>query len=342
MATQSSVIDRTGPPPLTFSVSDISDLPLVVLDDPEPDTPRGRQFQRLEQLGLYKSAQAVSACGRLGEKSTYECGELRSTTLRSHRRFCCCYCDSYVASKLFKEHRAYRERLHPRGALFLVTVKSADSTLSGDNIRNFEDRVVGSVRRKFESCEGWGFKSFTQYESDCLIAKAILYLPAGTFPTAASLSIPNATCTVSAGASVHAFDKMLAMILQPTVTVGFGILRANLMAAFQGGNHLRSVGLFYGLVSKNRRREPPTRNEGKLHLSGSPEQDVLGAGFVQPERPAFPYVPPCPRHGARCKRVAVARELMSDLKGVPRFEEFSSVDRFWIVMQQLLRQKRVF
>src|SRR5277367_691971 len=101
MATQPCVIDPMGPPPLTLSVSDIGQLPSNVLDEPEPHTPRGQQFQRLKQLGLHKPAQAVSACGRIVEKSTYECGESRFTTLCSHRRFCCHYCDSYVAGKLF-------------------------------------------------------------------------------------------------------------------------------------------------------------------------------------------------------------------------------------------------
>jgi hypothetical protein len=232
MATQLSVIDSMGPPPLTLSALEIGELPSFILDDPDPHTPRGQQVRRLEELGLDKAAQAVKACGRLGEKSTYECGESRHRRLLSHRRFCCPHCDVYVAAKLFKEHWAYRERLHFSGTLFLVTLKSADSTLSGDNIRNFEDRVVESIRRKFEGSEGWGFKSFTHFESECLVAKAIIYVPPGKISPLAGLSIPFASCSVSAGVSVHAFDNMLAMILQPTVTVGFGILRAELMAAF--------------------------------------------------------------------------------------------------------------
>jgi hypothetical protein len=65
MATQLCVIDRMSAQPLALSESDLGDLPSVVLDDPEPDTPRGQQVLRREQLGLDKVAQAVKACERL-------------------------------------------------------------------------------------------------------------------------------------------------------------------------------------------------------------------------------------------------------------------------------------
>jgi hypothetical protein len=341
MATQSSVIDPMALPPLTLSESEIGDLPSFILDDPEPDSLRGQQVSRLEQLGLDKAAQAVSACGRLGEKSTYECGRsFIRKIIRSHRRFCCPYCDKHVAANLFEEHRAYRERLHPSGKLYLVTVESDDSTLSPDNIRNLEDKVVKSVRR-LKGSERWGFKTYTNYESGRLIAKGILYVPPGETPKLAGLGVPSATCTVSAAASVHAFETMLADILQPTVTVGLGIFRAELMAAFQGGNHLRSMGVFYGLISKNREKKRPAQSEEKLHLSITPE-GVSGAALVQPKSSLPRYAPHCPHCGPGCDEVAVSVEPLSELKGIPTTEEYSSAERIWIEMRRLLREKRVF
>lgn len=340
MATQLCVIDRMGPAPLTPSELAMLDQPLVLLDDPEPHTPRGQQVRRLEELGLDKAAQAVKACGRLGEKRTFACGRsFVRKIIRSHRRFCCRHCDEHIAAKLFEEHRAYRERLHPSGTLYLVTVESGDSTLSSVNIRNFECKVVEFVRR-LKGSERWGFKTYTNYESGRLIAKGILYVPPGEIPNLAGLSIPSATCAVSAGSSVYAFETILADILRPTVTVGFGMLRAELMAAFYGGNHLRSIGVFYGLVSKNREKKLPAQNEENLHLSETAEE-VSGAALVQPKNPLPRYAPHCPHCGPGCEEVAVSIEPLSELEGIPIIEEYSSADRIWGEMRRLLRQKRV-
>lgn len=48
--------------------------------------------------------------------------------------------------------------------------------------------------------------------------------------------------TVSESFPEHRYEALLTEILFPTVTEGHGLLRAELMAAFQGGNHLRSLG----------------------------------------------------------------------------------------------------
>jgi hypothetical protein len=85
------------------------------------------------------------------------------------------------------------------------------------------------------------------------------------------------------------------------------------------------------------------RNEEKLHLiTNTPQVDVLGAGLVEAKKTAGPYVPPCPLHGPSCKRVAVSIEPLSELGGIPRFEEYTAVDRAWSLMKLLLRQQCVF
>jgi hypothetical protein len=100
MSTQSFVANQTvAIVPATVEPDELDELQ-VILEPPEPRSGRGQQVLRLEQLGLPKAARAVSACGRLGEKYTYECGRsVNGNILRSHRRFCCSFCDSHLFKK---------------------------------------------------------------------------------------------------------------------------------------------------------------------------------------------------------------------------------------------------
>jgi hypothetical protein len=178
-------------------------------------------------------ARAVKACGRVGEKRTYACGRTVRKIIRSHRRFCCIRCDRYVAAKLFEEHRAYRERLRPAGTLHRVIVRSHYWPVSSEGIRTFEDTVVRVFREHFKGWLEWGLKFLTHYEDGDLVAKGILALPTGASLPSDSLSIPQAMCVIGRGVAASAFEAMLADILLPTLTEGHGVLRADLMAAFQ-------------------------------------------------------------------------------------------------------------
>lgn len=289
MATQRSAVDLMSLLQLSSSQLALLDRPQALLDDPEPHTKLGLQIRQLEQHGLDKAATAVKICGRLGEKWTYECGRsfLRKI-IRSHRRFCCSWCDRHVAERLFEEHRAYRERLHPSGTLHRVTVRSSDYPISSDGVRDFEEALVEAVRRSFKGCQGWGLKSWTDYEDGCLVAKGIVYLPPGASLPPGGMQIPSATCTVGRATSVTDFEAMLADILRPSLTEDHGVLRADLMAAFHGGNHLRSLGVFYGLITKKREEKHLVQSQEKLHLSSAPQS---GATFVEPFDPTTTDVP---------------------------------------------------
>ena len=310
------------------------DQPQVLLEEPEPGTPRSQQVTRLREHHLQTVADAVAACGRLGEKWTYECGrEFLRKIIRSNRRFCCVHCDKHIAARLFKGHQPYRERLHFEGTLYQVTIRSSQYPLSSDGIRDFEGAVVAAVRELLKDCDGCGFKSYTHYDSGSLIAKGIIYLPPGISVSFDGLSIPLGTCTVSKGVGVYAYEEMLADMLKPVLTEGRGVLRGDLMAAFHGGRHLRSLGVFCGLVSQ--RREELRLEEGRGKLDLSTNAPVSGPTFGA-------YVPPCPHCGRRCRRVSVSREPISELQDVPHLDENDSTHEIWAYMRGPLRRKSVF
>ncbi len=339
------------------------DRPQAILPDPEPHTKRAQQVRRLEQHGLYKTADAVKVCGRRGEKWGYGCGRsfLRKI-IRAHRRFCCLQCDKHVAGRLFQEHRAYRERLHPSGTLHRVTVRSGHYPLSSDSIREFENAVVEAARGwfkgQFEADKVWGFKSMTHYESG-LVIKGIIYLPPGASLSPEGLQVPFGTCTVGIGVSVSAFEAMLADILGPTLTEDHSVLRADLMAAFNGGNHLRSLGVFYGQITKRLKEDHLERDQNLPLIRevvesgvafGGPQQKLyLSSGEIRHRRvfggrqyPSAPYVPPCPHCGPGCERISVSIEPMSELQDIPSLEENTSTRTAWREMQLLLRRRYVF
>ena len=189
-----------------FSPSLLAELyqPQVLLEEPEPHTKLGQQVRRLEQKGRYKAAGYVKTCGRLGEKWTYACG--RSSIrkiIRSHFRFCCSWCDQYVATRLFEQHRGYRERLHPAGTLHRLRVRSSDYPISSDGVRDFEATVIETVRLSFAESQGWGLKFWTDYEEGCLVARGIIYLPPGASLPSKGLQIRSATCSVGKAASMR-------------------------------------------------------------------------------------------------------------------------------------------
>ena len=289
MAPQHSEVDLMLPTQLSSSELALLDQPQAILEDPLPHTKRSQQVRRLEQHALYKMAGLVKACGRLGEKWGYACGRsfLRKI-IRAHLRFCCSWCDRYIAERLFEEHRAYRERLDPSGTLHRVTVRSDNYPLSSDGLHDFEEALVTAIRRWFKGRQGWGFKSYTHYENGCLVAKGIISLPSGASLPPNGLPIPFGACTVGRGVSVTAFDAMLADILRPTLAEEHGVLRADLMAAFRGGNHLRSLGVFYGLITKKREEMRLVQSQEKLHLSSGSQS---GATFVEPFDPTTTDVP---------------------------------------------------
>jgi hypothetical protein len=312
----------------------VLDRPLELIEDPGPHTKLGQQVLRLEQLGHYKIAKAVRACGRLGEKWTYECGrsEIRKI-IRSHRRFCCVRCDRYLATKLFHEHRAYRERLHPASTLHLVTIRSDHRPVTGEGIRDFEDAIVRAFREHFEDRLTSGLKFLTHYEDGYLVAKGILALAPGASLPSDAISIPNANSVVGEALAASAFESMLAHILLPTLLKGNGILRAELMVAFLGGNHLRSLGILYGLVSKKRREQ----QQENLHLS---TEIPSGAGSEGDEKISARPAPVCPTHGSSCRRVAVSIEIVCDVKTISSLAAFPE-DAVWKTIRDLARNKYV-
>jgi hypothetical protein len=307
------LLERSHPPalrPLTVSELEQLNQPLAVLEEPAPHTKLGQQVRRLEQHGLSKAARAVKTCGRLGEKSTYQCRRIVRKIIRAHLRFCCAYCDRRLATRLFDEHRDYSKRLHPGATLYRLTIRFSISELSGTRIRNFEDSVVEAVRHWMKDYHDWGFKSLTHYDKGDLTVEGIIALPASRSLPAGSLSVPNATCHVEAGNSASAFEAMLSDIVRPRLTDGHGVLRADLMAAFQGGNHFRSLAIFYGLVSKKRRE----RKDENLHLSNTRS----GAGSEVPLTLSRPSSHCCPAHGPQCRRTAFSIEILSVLDQASR------------------------
>src|SRR5436305_1848110 len=207
---------------LTESQLAVLDEPLNILPDPEPHTKLGQQVHRLEQHGLYKAARAVSVCGRIGEKWTYECG--RSAVrkiIRSHRRFCCRRCDEYLAGRLFDEHRLYQLRLRPGTVLFRITIRSNYWPVSREGIRQFENTYVAAARDLFKAAQGWGFKAVTHSVDGHLLAEGIIAIAPGmSLPS--SLSMANATCSLGIGQLAYAYDGMLSEILRPKLTEGNG------------------------------------------------------------------------------------------------------------------------
>ena len=228
-----------------FSPSQLAELDQlqVLLEEPEPHTKLGQQVRRLEQKGLHKSAGYVKTCGRLVEKWTYACGRsYPGNIIRAHLRFCCELCDEHVATRLFEEHRAYSERLQPSGTLYLITARSSHFPLSKDGIRDFENAFGNAVRQWLKGCKDWGSKCYTHYLDGELLIKGIIALPPGATLRPNDLTVPSARCAISRPVGVTAFEALLAEILEPVLTEGRGVLRADLMAAFQGGNHLRRPG----------------------------------------------------------------------------------------------------
>lgn len=285
MATQPSAVDRMLSIELSPSELAILDRPQAFLDELEPHSKRGQQVRRLEQHGpdFYKSADAVKTCGRLGEKWGYECGrEFLRKILRAHLRFCCEWCDSYCASKLFEEHRFYRAFLNPSGILYRVTIRSGQCLPSRDSVNDLEDASVKAVQGWLRKCNGWGFKSYTHYENSSYVIKGMIYLPPDTSIPPDDLNIPFGACKVDSGASVAAFEEMLAGILKPTLMESNGVLRADLMAAFQSGKHLRSQGVLNGKTTQKRKEKRLERELEKLHLI-APSQS--GATLGRPDGP---------------------------------------------------------
>jgi hypothetical protein len=323
--------------PITYSELEQFDQPLKILDEPAPHTRLGQQVRALEQLGLEKMARAVKVCGRLGEKSHFECGRsYASKIIRAHRRFCCKWCDRHYAKRLFQEHLEYQRCLHPKGTLYRVTVRLPNGVLSAEAVREFENNVVNAVRAWFKSTKplNWGFKSLTHYDDHgSLVVKSIIALPPDLPLPPGPLKVSSSTVTVSHGASVTAYQAMLTDILQPIVTGGHSILRAHLMAAFQKGNHFRSLGIFYGLISQARGLK---RNNTKLPLSTSSS----GAGFDQDKSPADPPLVICPSCGPGCHRVSVSVELIDALRDLPRLAS-PTFGSGWDEMEKL-RGRSVF
>ena len=113
------------------------------------------------------------------------------------------------------------------------------------------------------------------------------------------------------------------------------------MAAFQGGNHLRSMGVLFGLISKKRDEERRERTAENLDLS-SKSSDGSGTALAGSSALRRPDMLTCPHCGPGCQRVSISIEPMSELRDIPNLFENSSTDRAWAVMQGLLRRKHVF
>src|SRR5579863_3561724 len=135
--------DVTGLGAITPSVLSQLEEPSELLPELRPGSARGQQVARLRQLGIYKAADAVEVCGRLGEKATFDCGrQYLRKIIRSHRRFCCRWCDSHTADRLYRDHSAYKVRLNSSGTLHYILAKSNHFEVSPDGIRDFENVVA--------------------------------------------------------------------------------------------------------------------------------------------------------------------------------------------------------
>jgi hypothetical protein len=296
----SESVSAVLPPDILSQLEEPSEL----LPELSPGSRRGQQVARLRQLGIYKAADAVEVCGRLGEKATFDCGrQYLRKIIRSHRRFCCRWCDSHTADRLYRDHSAYEVRLNSSGTLHYILAKSNHFEVSPDGIRDFENVVAKSARRWLRlHSETFGLKFYTSVEDGLLVAKCIVYVPPGVELLANRLEIPNSIVIVGAKTSVHAYPNMLAEILKPTHCAD-GVQRAELMAAFQGGNHLRSAGVFYGLISQE--REAVAGGEEDLCLS----RERSGTGHTPLET--------CPTCGPTCKLKSISLALTHDLTALP-------------------------
>jgi hypothetical protein len=287
--------------------------PSEPLDEPDPRTPRGKQVKRLRELGMYKAAGAVSGCGRLGEKITYACGRTRlHKILRSHLRFCCHRCDLYVAERTLRSHLLYRERLNPNGVLQPFTVRTTAHDLSPSGIRQFEDNSVKSLKRWLVGLKDWGFKFQTQFDKNGLVLKGFVYFsPEAQFPQE-GLDVPNSVCAVGQRLSVSSFSSLLSEIVQPPYPQLGATARAELMAAFQGGNHLRSAGVLNGLISKERAEKLASKDNADLCQRYSES----GTGFGN-LTPLSLLHSSCPNCGSACKPVSVSLSAITEADRLP-------------------------
>ena len=155
-------------------------------------------------------------------------------------------------------------------------------------IPTFEESVVGTVRQWMRGLSDCGFKSLTHYEDGVLVVKGMIALARGVSLPSNRRSIPAVTIDVSPSLAASAFEEILAYTLRPTLTEGNGLLRADLMAAFGGGNHFRSLGIFYGHVSKKRQE----RRRQNLPLTLTFPQ--AGADSAEPQRAFTRLADHCP------------------------------------------------
>jgi hypothetical protein len=192
-------------------------------------------------------------------------------------------------------------------------VRSDRYDVTPEGVRDFENTVAKSIRSWLVDQSNSGFKFFTHFENNSLVAKAIVYLPPGSELPPHILEVPKSTATLGPKTSTHAFNNMLSGILQPTST-GDGIVRADLMAAFQGGNHLRSAGVFYGLISKKRQEGQSSKEDKDLCLIGGNES---GTSSVPPIPRSQPDVTTCPHCGPNCKLTSISFALTLDVIHLP-------------------------
>jgi len=321
-------------PPLTASELAQLNESHEILAEPAPHSRLGQQVLRLQQHGLYKAAEAVKVCGRIGEKSTYKCLRESRKIIRAHRRFCCLQCDRSNSARLFREHRAYAERLLTGSTLQRVIFRANQTPLSTPGIRDLEEAIVAVVRLWLSGLYQWGFKGLTHFENGALVVKAMIALPLGISLPSNLQSIPGVAIEIGSRISVTGFEALLADILSPTVVEGHGLLRADLMAAFSSGNHFRNLGVFYGLVSRNRQEQ----KKQILHLTSTQQS---GAGSAEPQRVVAKSQAWCPHCGPICPRVAVSYEALDDPENSREYK-LTERDPVWDTMRELERRRYWF
>jgi hypothetical protein len=91
---------------------------------------------------------------------------------------------------------------------------------------------------------------------------------------------------------------VLGEMVQPTYPKLGAIERAEFMAAFQGGNHLRSAGVLNGLISKERADKSEVKDNTDLRQ----RQTISGTGFGD-LTPLHLIHSSCPHCGSACKPV---------------------------------------
>lgn len=225
--------------------------------DPLPSrSKRAQQVARLRQLGEEQMANSVSACGRSGDLLTTTCGlRFRGETLHSGLRYCCDWCDTYLAQRLFIENRVYQKLLKPGTTLHFISISRSYSgdPISKRSIKKFANDVIKALKRWLKPVPGSGLKMHTKFEeSSGLLIEGIIAIPPGESLPENDPEI-DYDFSIETGQPYFMYESLLKRILLPNCSHVTGSYRAHLMLAFRDGCHLRSFGMLYGRLKMAKR-----------------------------------------------------------------------------------------